>query len=737
MSNAGDIATNEGGSVDTLAKTIKSQQDFHKYWMGAIQLASDTEKDWREDAKTAIRQFRSDKSDRPGSTYDERTAKFNILYANIQTTCPAIYNSQPEPDVRSRFGETQPIEVPPVNSNDPQAQAMAQAATQAAQARADQENKDRANVSSVIERAISVQADMYDYDDTIQACVQDRELVGRAITRARINLVEGAPKTDEQTGNQIPGAVVSKHISWEHVDWSAFRMGPAKRWPDTPWIAFQWPFTRAELEGLNPDLAWKVDLDMTVQGATDQSTPTPDMFKRATVWEIWDRTERKVYWLAESYDKGPLKVEEDPYKLRSFFPIPKPMLAISTTDSQTPVCPFTVWKAQQEEMNSLTRRIGALIQVIRWRGIYDGAFESAVKAMNNLDEGELAPSPDAARAMVKGDIDKAFWLMPIETAVEVLKQLYESREMCKQVIYELTGVADILRGSTKANETLGAQKLKAEWGSLRLQSAQRAVQVHIRDLMRLTADLMGEHFSAQELHAMTGIELTPPQLALLKTDIGREFNIDIETDGTIKADLSKAQENVGGFVSGLGAYFEAIGPAVQAGYMTPVEAVGLARTFARNFKLGRQADYILDEWQKRLEAKAKEPPAPPPPDPKVEAEKIKAQAMAQSAQADMANTQMKGQIEQQTMTQEAQLKEREFQMRMAEMDAEQERARETHAMEMQALQVNAAIKVGEHQLAADEQERSREIGQEAHNQGLEALAMKRAAMKAKPNGAAK
>lgn len=718
-----EVTSADTGNVDTLKETIKSKQDFHRYWMSAIELAGKTERDWREDAKTAISQFRSDKQ------YG-RVAKFNILYANIQTTCPAIYNSVPSADVRARFGEAMPVEPPPSAMGHNGGPAMqpdpaAVAATSAAQADAERKNKDRSNVSQTIERAISVQSDLYDYDDALKAAVKDRELLGRAVTRLRLNLVNAPDKTDQETGNAIPGAVVSKHITWEPVIWDDFRLGPAKRWADTPWIAFHWVFTRDELEGINEELAWKVNLDATVEGQPDKDASTPDTFKRANVWEIWDRTKRKIYWIAESYDQGPLKVEDDPLKLLGFFPIPRPRLAIETTDTQVPICPFMVWQAQQEEMNSLTRRIGALIKVIRWRGIYDGAFENAVKAMKGLDEGELAPAPDASRALVQGDIEKAFWMMPIEQAVAVLKQLYESRELCKQVIYELTGVADILRGSTKANETLGAQELKAQWGSLRLQSAQQDIQLHARDLMRMTADLMAEHFSPEELEAMTGIALTPEQVKLLKTDISREFNIDIETDGTIKADLGKQQENVGGFVQGMASYFEAVGPAVQAGYMTPPEAVGLMRTFARNFKLGRQADHILDEWQKRLDAKAKEPPAPPQPDPKLQVEELKAQTAQQQAQAEIAKTQMQGQIDQQTMSQEAQLKQAEFDMRMQEMQAEQQRARETHAMEMQKLQADATLTAGKHALAVDQQARAHEMGRESHAQGLEALEAKR------------
>ena len=708
-----EITGADSGSVDTLAKTIKNPADFYKYWMGAIELAGSVEKDWREDAKLAVDKFRSEKGNSRGPT-------FNILYANIQTTCPAIYNSEPAPDVRPRFGEAA--------GEDPNAQQI---------------NADRKNVSQVIERAIAVQSDLYDYNDSLECAVKDRELMGRAVTRARINLVEGPATTDQQTGNAIAGKVLAKHVTWEPVAWDDFRMGPAKRWPDVPWEAFQWLYTRDELTGLNPEIGPKVSLDATVEGSPDKAAATADTFKRARVWEIWDREKRQVYFIAESYKDGPLKVEPDPYRLTGFFPNPKPLYAIKTTDSTVPVCPYVVWVAQQREMDSLTRRIGALIKVIKWRGVYDGAFEQAVNAMKNLDEGEMAPSPQGARALVQGDIEKAFWLMPVQQAVEVVKALYEAREICKQTIYELTGVADILRGSTKANETLGAQKLKAEWGSLRLQSAQRDIQLHVRDLYRMTGEMLSEHFTPEELQAMTGIALTPQQQQLMKSDLSREFNIDIETDGTIKADLSRSQENVGAFVQGLASYFDAVGPAVQAEFMTPVEAVGLLRTFARNFKLGRQADNILDEWAKRLETLAKQPPQPPPPDPKVEAEKIKAASVAESAKAEMAKTQMQGQMDQQTFQMDMQAKQAEFGMKMAMLKADYEKFQAEHAMEMQSRQADAALTVAEHALTADEQARSHEMGERGHEQRLEVMdasakaKLAAARMKPKPNGGAK
>ena len=719
---ADDIAQAAGGTVETLEETVKNPADFVKFWLAAIELSGRVEKDWREDAKVAIKQFRTEGE-------GQRGAKFNILYANIQTTVPAIYNSEPAADIRPRFGEASPEEVPDADPQNPQAAQMAAMAKQQAEAAAAKINKDRSNVSTAIERAIAVQSDMYDYDDALQAAVKDRELLGRAVTRLRINLTRDAEDN-----------VVSKHVTWEPVIWDDFRMGPAKRWPDVPWVAFKWLYTRDELEALSPERGKDVKLDATLNGSPDKASDVPDSFKRATVWEIWDRETRRVYFIAESFKDAPVKVDKDPYRLREFFPTPKPRYAITTSDSLVPICPFIVWQAQQTEMNDLTRRISALIKVIRWRGVYDGAFEKAVQAMKDLDDGELAPAPDAARAMVQGQIDKAFWMMPVEEAINTVKALYEAREACKQTIYELTGVADILRGSTKASETLGAQKLKAEWGSLRLQSAQRDVQMHARDLMRMTADLLAEHFEPELIQAMTGIALTPDQMKLLKQDMAREFNIDIETDGTIKADLSRTQENIGGFITGFGQFIEAVGPAVQAGFMNPEEAVGLLRSFARSFKLGREPENILDDMSRRLEAKAKEPPQPPPPDPKMQVEQMKAQTAQAKSQADMQMLQAKGQTAQQGMAMDMEAKQAEHGMKMQAMDAEKQRAEQQHAMEMQGMQADAALKVGEHLLKRDDLAMQHEAGAIGHGQKLEVMDAQTkakqamAAMKPKPKG---
>jgi len=610
-------AQEQSGTVETKADYERTPGEFTKHWLKAIELAGEEEKDWRANAEETLKRYTSSKA-----------KSFNVLYANTQTTVPALYNSEPAPDIRRRFGD-----------DDEQGQALAE----------------------IIERAITIQAELYDFNSVMKAAVKDRQLPGRGVSRARV----------------MQGPNGSKWIQWEPVAYDDFRHGPAKTWDDVPWCAYRHKFKRDELVDLAGDAIGKaVPLDVAV-GETPKKdiNDLPDMFKRAIVWEVWDREARKVYFFAESYSDGPLKVYDDPYRLRKFWPSPKPLYQIDRTESLTPVCEFMIWKPLADEVDDLTKRIAGIVKVMKLRGLYAGQFENLMTKLKDLDDGELAAADDSARAMQEGGIDKAIWLWPVDMAIKVVQGLYEAREQAKNHLYELTGVADILRGQTNPSETLGAQQIKAQWGSLRLQEAQADVQRYARDCYRIMADLLGL-LAPEELSAMTGVQMGPQIAQLMQMDLQREFVIEIETDSTIKADLSRAQQNIAGFVQGFGAFIQSVGPAVQAGMMPPEIAVKLLTAFARSFKLGREAESALDQWEKYLAQKAQQPPQP---DPSQQVEQVKAQAEIGKAQAAIQQTQMEGQIAQQEHQQNMQATAQKGQLMVLK-----------HNLDLQGLQAKVA-----------------------------------------------
>ena len=714
-----DTEEQAAGTVETKAEFSETPDTFVRNWLTAISMATKEEETWCKDAKETLDRYRYEKN---------RGKNYNILFANTQTTVPALYNSEPAPDIRRRFMQRDPV-------------------------------GDAA--ATILERAISIQTEMYDFDSCMQAVVKDRQLQGRGVARVRV----------------VTGPNGSKRFVCEPVIWDDYRRGPAKRWEDIPWEAFRHRMTREDLTALDPEIGAVVSLDVTLDHAESEkgdSRDVPDMFKRATVWEIWDKSTRQVYFIAESYSDGPVKVVEDPYGLRNFLSTPRPLYAVTTSDSLVPICEFMEWKPLADEMDTLTKRISAIVAAAKWRGIYDGSMSDAVNKMKGLADGELAAAEDAARVMQQSGIDKAIWIMPVEGLVQLVKQLYEAREQCKTTIYEITGVADILRGSTNANETLGAQQLKAQWGSLRLQQAQRDVQRFARDLYRLLADLMSEQLELPEFVAMTGVEIDKPQPApamghnggppmdappqpgqppmqpmpapqppsiapdvakLLKSDLQREFLIEIETDSTIRGDQQRHAEAITGFIQGFGAYWQGVLPVMQAGAMPPEVAITVAAAFTRSAKLGREVQVTLDEWETKAKQAAQQPKPPPPPDPKVEAEKAKAAAVVGKAQADMQASQMDAQAKQAEHQMAMQQQQQEFALRMQELQAELAADRERQAMEMAQMRADFALKQQDHAIRREDQARAHEMGRESHAQGMEAIEAKRrmTAMKEREN----
>jgi hypothetical protein len=61
-------------------------------------------------------------------------------------------------------------------------------------------------------------------------------------------------------------------------------------------------------------------------------------------------------------------------------------------------------------------------------------------------------------------------------------------------------------GVVRSRETLGAQKIKAQFGGNRLKKRQDKVQKWIRDTLRIKAEIIAEHFEPQKLAEMTGFK---------------------------------------------------------------------------------------------------------------------------------------------------------------------------------------------------------------------------------------
>jgi hypothetical protein len=450
--------------------------------------------------------------------------------------------------------------------------------------------------------------------------------------------------------------------------------------------------------------------------------------KTACVYQIWDKAGgKKVKYLAPTYTDKFLKEDEDPLGLTGFFNTPRPLSFIKKSDSLTPTAPYQLYKVQAEELNELTRRINRVTKACKARALYDAEFGEDLERLMSKEDAIMVPIRTAGSLASDRGIEQAVWFYPIETIVATLQQLYQARESVKQVIYEITGISDILRGATQASETATAQKIKNSWGTLRLKRGQAEVARYIRDVLRMVLELAATKFSEETWSAMTGLpfllesqaqqlqrqaqamqavnqpvpqelqaQLNAPTwsqvLTLLRDDTLRTYKIDLETNSTVEPEAAEDQEAIMKMLGAMGQAMNGIAPLVANGSMPFEVAKNVMLVVARRFRYGDQFEDAINAMQ---------PPRPPDQGAK-EAESAQKELELQKKQqiSEIQFASQKGrmdvekqkmQAEQAIMRKEMELRDRELALEAKERQVLIQQEQERQVFDMQRKQVEQEI----------------------------------------------
>lgn len=385
-----------------------------------------------------------------------RDRQMAIFWANVQVLGPSVYSRPPVPVVVPRFKDRKPVP---------------------------------RQASEMLERACVVTFEMEDIDEVMRMVRDDLNLNGRGASWLRL---------EDRDGRD--------YCCIEHVDRKDFLHDPARKWKEVQWVARRGWLTKDEMRERfgnekAMEAAYNVRKDDKNNGAADDT-------EQCGVWEIWHKTEKKVIWVTQGVDT--VLEKSDPHlELDGFFPCPKPAYATLQRGSLIPVPDMVYYKDQLEEINELTNRIGALSEAVKVKGFYaagasaaSDAIETAIKATG--DNNIMVPVSNFAAFGSGGDL--IVWL-PIDMIVTTIASLVELRQQLISDVYEITGLSDIMRGSTDANETLGAQQLKSQYGSVRIRDKQHALVRVARDITRIAAEIMAENYDPETLIAMTQVEL--------------------------------------------------------------------------------------------------------------------------------------------------------------------------------------------------------------------------------------
>ncbi len=666
-------------------------------WVSELELSEKQQRPWVERGRRIVRRYVDDRA----QANDVRRRRFALLWANIQTLAPAIYARTPTAVVSRRWRDADPV---------------------------------GRTASEVIERALNFSLDAADFADIMTALRDEYLLVGRGqawvryVPQIRAADAEPAPSPDgEVTDDQAQyDEVVWEEAICDHVHWEDFGTNPARTWSEVRFVWRRCFMTRDELvdrfgddKGAACPLDWKADGE---GGESDKDV----QFAKACVYEIWDKVGRQVLWICKAYTDDCLDVRDDPLGLKDFFPCPRPLLASCGPDSIIPTPDYIYYESQAQEINELTRRIGLLTDALKVRGFYAGTENGKLTDLLAAETNTLVPIDSWAALADKGGMAGVVQWFPVDMVAGVLKSCIETRQQMLEDVFQITGIADIMRGDTDPDETASAQQIKATWGSSRVRDKQRELSRFARDLLRIMGEVVAQKFSTDTLTRMTGVQLLPspavkqalisqaqmqaaaarvpgappfqldPELArmlnqptwaeievVLRDNAARTFRIEIETDSTIEPNDQDEKQRRVEFVQAVGLYLEKTLSVVQlAPEMLPVVVEGL-KFLVRGFRVGREMEDVVDQALDQLQARAAvQQPAQPNQGPDPQAEQLKAQAATTNAQANVA----RAQAQQHRAATESFKAQSDAQIGMAQIVAENQR---TDADRAASLSINA------------------------------------------------
>ena len=623
---------------------------------------------WQARTKKIIKRYRDDTR---GQTLTE-SAKFNILWSNVQTLRPAVYAKLPKADIGRRFGD-----------NDPVGRVAGQ----------------------LLERAIDFEIEHYpDYRSTMSYCVEDRFLGGRGTAWVRYE-PHTAPIGIEDDGVSVTGDIEQgegappqmERIEYEcapvdYVHWRDFGHSTARTWEEVGQV-WRWVYMTREalVERFGEEMAAKIPLDQGPE-PLNAYNENKRLYNRAKICELWDKETQKVYWFSKGMPQI-IDVRDDPLGLEGFYPCPRPLYATTTSDTLVPVPDFVLYQDQAMELDILSDRIDGLVKSLRVRGVYDASQPALQRLMTEGDNNALIPVDKWMAFSEKGGLKGSIDLLPLDTLANALLNCYRAREDIKSQIYEITGIADIIRGVSAASETATAQQIKGQYAGLRLRSMQEEVAIFAAELIRLKAQVMCMHYQPETILAYAAAEqmtpadqqLIPQALELIRDKPLRSFRIDIASDSLVMLDENQNKQDRLQFLQAFGGFLAQALPVGQASPEMVPMMMELLRFGMQAFKAARPIEGQIDATLQQLAQAAQQQQ----PDGEQQGKQAELQQKGQMEQGRM---QMEAALQQAKLQQQMQMEQLKNQTKMAMEQQKQQFEAQLEAMKLQSQQEAAKYK---------------------------------------------
>jgi hypothetical protein len=565
---------------------VDYSQDEQKEDLSDVKTPHDVVKRWLEEIRVAKKEFAAyqkscDDVDKAylANTHteddflDETTKHYAILWANHQTVKPSLYNGSPVTQVKRRHSDRDPV---------------------------------ARTASTILERATEFTKDDYPFDAVMREAVDHFFMYSRGQAR----VVYDAEIEELPDGNEV---VRRQEVKTEIISRDLFLHEPTRRWEDVTWVCFSAELNKLEVaERFGAEVAGKLKYDRIDEEDDDhlmERGPEHAYFAKTLIHEIWDKRTKQQIFVAPCYKEAPIEVNDDPLKLHDFFPCPKPLYGTLEPNKLVPVPEFNLWKDQAKELDEISSRISGMFKGIKLVGVAPGNFEEAANIIEFSHDGQVICIKNWTVLQQKGGIERLIQWLPIDTNIQVVRELYQQREALVKEIYELSGISDLMRGVNNPNATATAEQTKAKYSGLRLEDKQQLVEDFARDLLSLKAEIIAEQFDEETLYEMASVEGMeneemkanfPDAVELLRNDLMRSFRLTVETNSTRAVDEQAKKQAMMEYVQTVGQYLNTVVPiAAQYPALQDFLAENLLK-LGRTFHIGRNGEATLETALQQL-----------------------------------------------------------------------------------------------------------------------------------------
>jgi len=449
-----------------------------------------------------------------------------------------------------------------------------------------------------------------------------------------VNTPDGMELVPAQKYQQI----TDERIVVDYVNWKDFYWSPARRWEEVWWIAkgIWMPLGEArtrfpkKFDAYVSELATRRDQDGLPKDFTSD---------KVRIYEVLCKKTKKTYWVCDDVDS---MLDEKDYTLRlkHFWPAPKPLLSNLTNEDLMPMADYRLQQDKYRQLDNLDRRVHLLENALRVAGIYDKTNSEVKQILSSQNtENVMIPAEKFQYLAEKGGLHSTVDWFPIEMIANVLEKLVAQKQQKVNEIYELTGIADIMRGASNPRETLGSQELKAQYGSMRIQDRQEDVSNFVKEILNIKAEIISQQFQDETIKKQSQIELgedpklVAEALALIRNPRENPYRVEISEASLAMPDYNQERDSRVEFLTAVGQFFSQSAPLVQMAPQCAPMLGQMVRWAAAGFKGATEMEGMLDQMIKMMQ-EASQKPQEPPPDPSLQIAQIMEDAKKQVAQMD-------------------------------------------------------------------------------------------------------